>query len=56
MEGRAQSEPLDNLPGTLILFMGVGPDEIEIHLVGLSLGEKFAAPGKGFQIEKLIFD
>ena len=37
MEGRARSEPLDDLPGTLILFMGVGPNEIEIHLVGLGL-------------------
>jgi hypothetical protein len=56
MEGRARSEPLDDLPGTLILFMGVGPNEIEIHLVGLGLGEKFAAAGEGFQIEELIFD
>ena len=50
MEGRARSEPLDDLPGTLILFMGVGPDEIEIHLVGLGLGEKFAAAGEGCQL------
>ncbi len=56
MEGRAGRSRSMICLGTLILFMGIGPNEIEIHLVGLGLGEKFAAAGEGFQIEELIFD
>ena len=52
----AGSEPLDNLPGSLIFFVGVRPRKIEIELVGLRFGEEFAAAGEGFQIEELIFD
>ena len=50
------SEALDDLPWSLELFVRVGAREIEIELIGLGLGEEFAATGEGFQIEELIFD
>ena len=49
-------EPLDDLPGAEVLFMGVGADEVEIELVGEGFGEEIAAARKGFQVEELIFD
>jgi hypothetical protein len=36
-------------------FVGVGTDEIEVKLVGVSLGEEIAAAGEVFQIEELVF-
>src|SRR5258707_15405663 len=56
LERGARSEPLDDLPGSLKFLMGVGSREIEIELIGLGLGQEFAAAGEGFQIEELIFD
>src|SRR5712692_8264305 len=37
-ERRAGSEPLDDLPGTLVFFMGVGSHQVEVELVGVHLG------------------
>src|SRR5581483_11514048 len=54
-ERRARSEPLDDLPGTLIFFVGVGTDKIEIELIGVGFGEEVAAAGEVFQIEELVF-
>ena len=34
----------------------LGRTKIEVELIGLGLGEEFAAAGEGFQIEELIFD
>jgi len=39
-----------------IFLVGVGSREVEVELIGLGLGEEFAAAGEGFQIEELIFD
>jgi len=55
-EGRAGSEPLDDLPGSLVLLVGVGTGEIEVELVGAGLGQEVAAVGERFQIEELVFD
>ena len=41
--------------GLEILLVGVGPDEIEVELIGVSFGEEVAAAGEVFQIEELIF-
>jgi hypothetical protein len=54
-ERRARSEPLDDLPGGLIFFVGVRPGEVEVELIGVHLGEEIAAAGEGFQIEELVF-
>ena len=53
--GRARSEPLDDLPGTLIFFVGVGASEVEVQLVGVHFGEELAATGEVFQIKELVF-
>src|SRR5712692_9849235 len=56
LERPARLELLDDLPGAEILFVGVGAGEVEVELVGVSLGEEVAAAGERFQIEELIFD
>jgi hypothetical protein len=55
-ERRAGSEPLDDLPGAEVLFVGVGPHEIEVELVEGSLGQEVGAVRERFQIEELVFD
>ena len=55
MEGGAGGEAFDDLPGTLIFFVGIGPSEIEVELIGVSLGKEVAATGEVFQIEELVF-
>ena len=35
--------------------MGIRAREVEIHLIGVHLGEKIAAASELFQIEKFIF-
>src|SRR6266849_82286 len=54
-EWRAGSEPLDDLPGTLILFVRVGAHEIEVELIGVDFGQEIAAASELFQIEELVF-
>ena len=49
-------EVLDDLLGAEIVFVRVGPGEVEVELIGEGFGEEIAAIGKGFQIEELIFD
>ncbi len=49
------SEPLDDLPGAEIFFVGVGAREVEVELIGVDLGQEVAAAGEGFQIEELVF-
>jgi hypothetical protein len=49
-------ELLNDLPGTEVLFVRVGADEVEIELVGEGFGEEVGAAGKRFQVEELIFD
>jgi len=56
LERRAGSEPLDDLPGAQVLFVGVGPHQIEVKLVEGSLGQEVGAVGERFQVEELIFD
>jgi hypothetical protein len=36
-ERRAGSEPLDDLPGALIFFVGVRTHEVEVELIGMDL-------------------
>ena len=55
MKRRARSEPLDDLPRAEIVFVGVGPDEIEVELVRVGFGEEVAAAGEVFQIEEFVF-
>ena len=47
-EGRARSEPLDDLPGALVFFVRVGAHEVEVELVGVRFGQEVAAAGEGF--------
>lgn len=54
-QARGWNEPLDDLPGTLIFFVGVGPHQVEIGLTGVCLGQKVAAAGEIFQVEELVF-
>jgi hypothetical protein len=56
LERRAGSEPLDDLPGAEVLFVGIGPHQVEVELVEGSLGQEVGAVAKGFQVEELIFD
>jgi hypothetical protein len=56
LQRRAGLELLDDLPGTEVMFVGVGADEVEVELVGKGFGEEIAAVREGFQIEELIFD
>ena len=56
LEGPAGLKLLDDLPGREILFVGIGADEVEVELIGVSFGEEVAAAGERFQIEKLVFD
>jgi hypothetical protein len=52
---RAARSSLDDLPGAEIFFVRVGSDEVEVELVGLSLGEEVAAALERFQVEELVF-
>lgn len=45
-----------DLPGAKVLFVGVGAHEVEVELVGVSLGEELATAGERFQVEEFIFD
>src|SRR5947209_4163457 len=54
-EGRARSEPLDDLPGAEIVFVRVGAHEVEVELVGVRFGEEVAPAGERFQVKELIF-
>ena len=50
-----RSEPLDDLPRALVVFVGVRPCEVEVELVGMHLGQEVSAAGEVFEIEKLVF-
>jgi hypothetical protein len=39
----ARSEPLDDLPAALILFVRVGAGGVEVQLVGVHLSQEIAA-------------
>jgi hypothetical protein len=54
-EWRAGSETLDDLPGTLIFFVGVEVYEVEAELIGMDLGKEIATALEIFQIEELVF-
>src|SRR3970040_2255153 len=56
IERRAGSEPLDDLPGALVFFVGVGSHEVEVELVGGGFGQELAAVAELLQVEELIFD
>jgi hypothetical protein len=56
LERRAGGEPLVDLPGAEVLFVRVGPHEIEVKLVEGSLGQEVGAVGERFQVEELVFD
>ena len=48
---------LDDLPGREILFVGIGADEVEVELIGVSFGEEVAAAGENdSRSKKLVFD
>jgi len=53
-EWRAGSEALDDLPGALVFFVGVGAHEIEVQLIGVHFGEEVAAAGEVFEVEELV--
>lgn len=36
--------------------MRVAPRQVEVELVGVSLGQKLATTGEVFQVDELIFD
>lgn len=55
MERRARSEPLDDLPRTLMVFVRIEPHEIKVQLVGVGPGEEVAAAGEVFQVEEFVF-
>jgi hypothetical protein len=55
IERGTRSEPLDDLPGSEIFFVRVGPCEIEIELVSMNLGEEVATAGERLQIKELVF-
>src|SRR5579863_2245222 len=52
---RARSEPLDDLPGTLIFLVRIGAHQVEVELVGVRFGQEVAATGEIFEIKELIF-
>src|SRR5260370_33977451 len=56
LERPARLELFDDLPGAEILFVGIGTNEVEVELVGESLGGEVAATVEGFQVKELIFD
>jgi len=56
LERPARLELFDDLPGAEILFVGIGTNEVEVELVGESLGEEVAATVERFQVKELIFD
>ena len=43
------------MPRALIFLVRVGPHEIEVELIGVHFGEKVAAAGEVFEVEKLVF-
>src|SRR3972149_3782046 len=56
IERGARSELLDDLPGSFVFLVGVGPCEVEVELIEGGFGEKLGAAGEGFQVIKFIFD
>src|SRR5258708_34211749 len=54
-EGRARSEPLDDLPGAEVFFVGVGTSEVEVELVGMHFGKEVSATGEVFEVEEVVF-
>lgn len=54
--GRRASQPPENLPGALVLFVGVGVHEVEVELIEEGLCQKVRAAGEGFQIKELVLD
>src|SRR5712692_7537879 len=46
-ERRVGSEPLDDLPRTLVFFVRVGPGQVEVELVEIRLGQELAATREG---------
>ena len=50
-----RSEAFDDLPGSLIFFVGVRSGQVEVELVGVDLGEEVSPAGEGFQIEEFVF-
>jgi hypothetical protein len=56
LERGARFEILDDLPGAEVLFVGVGANQVEVELIGESLGKEVAAAVERFQVEELVFD
>src|SRR5258707_9256656 len=56
LERPTRLELLDDLPGAEVLLVRVGADQVEVELVGESLGEEIATAGERFQVKELIFD
>src|SRR6202166_2212320 len=54
MERRARSEPLDDLPGSLKIFVGIGARQVEVELVGMDLGEEISTAGERLQVKELV--
>jgi hypothetical protein len=38
-----------------VVFVGVGPHQVEVRLIGVHLGQEISTTGEIFQIEGLIF-
>ena len=55
IEWGARSEPLDDLPGSLKIFVRVGSRKVEIELVGVCFGEEIATAGERLQVKELVF-
>ena len=47
---------MENLSRALVVFVGVGSDEVEIELIEGGFGEEVAAIREGLQIKELVFD
>src|SRR3990172_7702526 len=56
IERGARSELLDNLPGSFVFLVGVGPCEVEVELIDGGLGKEFGTVAERFQVEELVFD
>ena len=51
---RAASEPLDDLPGTHVFLVRVGPHQIEVELISVNFGKVLSPASEIFEIEELI--
>src|ERR1035437_5396231 len=56
MEWGARSELLDNLPGGVITFVGVGAGQVEVERIEGGLGKEIGTVAERFQIAELVFD